>query len=387
MAVEIPGYPDNLQPWTIAVCVSVTVLALICVGLRVLARREKGQALWWDDYMIIFSMAWNILVLGFVFAMLQQGMGIHVEHVPLDNIVLMAKYLVVAEILYVYNLVWTKISILLMFYRIFRFSYIKKAAYVIGTFVILWVICITFLFIFICVPVEKLWYPDLPGHCIDQVGTWIANAASTILSDVAILILPIPRIWQLQLRSTDKVALSCAFGLGFFVVFASAYRFTVLFSYSQLDPSYTLAPTVGWTVIEMSAGIISACLPTLVPALKLIGRTIGLGRLMSLTTTRGGDTREAKGSTGPSAAASVQRHEHHRSFPTKDGEFVRLSDDAEASTDDDQSPGNVRLRPDHDVSYIVTSVPRTKEDKRSTSTDEIPLNSIRVQTDFKQTRS
>ncbi|KAI0599760.1 hypothetical protein F4775DRAFT_108949 [Biscogniauxia sp. FL1348] len=382
MAVTIPGYADNLQPWSIAVSVSVTVLALLSVGLRVLARREKGQALWWDDYMIIFSMAWNLLTLGFVFAMLAEGMGIHVESVPMENIIQMAKYLVVAEILYVFNLVWTKISILLMFYRIFRFSYIKKAAYVIGTFVILWVICITFLFIFICVPVEKLWYPELPGHCINQVGTWIANAASTILSDMAILLLPIPRIWQLQLRTSDKLALSCAFGLGFFVVFASAYRFTVLFSYSALDPSYTLAPTVGWTVIEMSAGITSACLPTLVPALKLIGRTIGLGRLMSLSTTRGG-TREQKGSTGPSAA-SMPRHEHHKSFPDKDGEFVRLSDEAGVSTDDDRSP---RLRPDHDVSYIVTSVPRTKDDKRHTSTDEIPLNSIRVQTDFKQTRS
>ncbi|KAI1634520.1 hypothetical protein F4809DRAFT_618075 [Biscogniauxia mediterranea] len=382
MAVSIPGYPENLQPWTIAVSVSMTVLALVSVLLRVLARREKGQALWWDDYMIIFSMAWNLLVIGFVFAMLAEGMGVHVESVPMDSVIRIAKYLVVAEILYVFNLVWTKISILLMFYRIFRFSYIKRAAYVIGTFVVLWVICITFLFIFICVPVEKLWYPDLPGHCIDQVGTWIANAASTILSDMAILLLPIPRIWQLQLRTTDKLALSCAFGLGFFVVFASVYRFTVLFSYSALDPSYTLAPTVGWTVIEMSAGITSACLPTLVPALKLIGRTIGLGRLMSLSTTRGG-TREQKGSTGPSAA-SAPRHEHLKSFPDKDGEFVRLSDDAGVSTDDDRSP---RLRPDQDVSYIVTSVPRTKDDKRRTSTDEIPLNSIRVQTDFKQTRS
>ncbi len=42
------------------------------------------------------------------------------------------------------------------------------------------------------------------------------------------------------------------------VVFASGYRFSVLFSYSNSDPTYTLAPTVGWTCIEMSAGITAA---------------------------------------------------------------------------------------------------------------------------------
>jgi hypothetical protein len=102
-----------------------------------------------------------------------------------------------------------------MYYRIFRFPYFKIWAYIIGTFVILWVICITFLFIFICVPVQKLWYPDLPGRCINQVSTWIANAVSTIATDVAILLLPIPQVWKLQLRISEKIAVLIAFSLGF----------------------------------------------------------------------------------------------------------------------------------------------------------------------------
>jgi hypothetical protein len=102
-----------------------------------------------------------------------------------------------------------------MYYRIFRFPYFKRWAYVIGTFIVAWVICITFLFIFICVPVQKLWYPQLPGRCINQVGTWIANATSTIASDLATLILPIPQVWGLKLRNIEKFALTMAFGLGF----------------------------------------------------------------------------------------------------------------------------------------------------------------------------
>lgn len=53
----LPGFnPDNLQPWTVAVVVSMTILALMSVALRLVSRRIKGQPLWWDDYMILFSM-------------------------------------------------------------------------------------------------------------------------------------------------------------------------------------------------------------------------------------------------------------------------------------------------------------------------------------------
>jgi nicotinamide riboside transporter PnuC len=46
----------NLQPWTIATVATVTALAFVTVCLRLLARFERAQKLWWDDYMIIFSM-------------------------------------------------------------------------------------------------------------------------------------------------------------------------------------------------------------------------------------------------------------------------------------------------------------------------------------------
>ncbi|RYP05571.1 hypothetical protein DL765_009805 [Monosporascus sp. GIB2] len=382
MAVELDGYPENLQPWSISVVVAVTVLALVSVALRILARWEKGQKLWWDDYLIIWSMLWNLVVDGFIGGMIHYGMGIHIEQVPTDDVVMQAKFLLVAEILYVFNLVWTKLSILMMFYRIFRFSYFKKAAYAIGAFIVAWVICITFVFIFICVPVQKVWAPDMPGRCVNQVGTWIANAASTILSDLAILILPMPAIWKLQLRQADRIALSFAFGLGFFVVFASAYRFTVLFSYSALDPSYTLAPTVGWTAIEMSAGIVSACLPTMVPAFKLIGRIIGLRKLMSMSSSKDA-SRPTKATMG-GASANAPRPKRGESIGVTDGDFYRLSDEEGKSTDNDDTSFDPKLRPEHNVTHAVASSPGVGRHGRRMSGDEIPLNSIRVKRDFKQ---
>jgi hypothetical protein len=172
----LPGFnPDNIQPWTVSVVVSMTILALVSVILRLISRRIKGQPFWWDDYMIIFSMVryqvmtapgrmeqltgtkgWNLVVVAFIFAMHASGMGIHADLLDPADIVWMAKWLVVAEILYAFNLGWTKISILLMYYRIFHLPYFKKMAWAVGAFVMVWVVTITFLFVFICVPVEKM---------------------------------------------------------------------------------------------------------------------------------------------------------------------------------------------------------------------------------------
>jgi hypothetical protein len=54
--VRMAGDSDNLQPWAIATTISLTVLAVVSVCLRVLSRFERKQKLWWDDWMIIWSM-------------------------------------------------------------------------------------------------------------------------------------------------------------------------------------------------------------------------------------------------------------------------------------------------------------------------------------------
>lgn len=113
------------------------------------------------------------------------------------------------------NLAITKLSLLTMYYRIFPVGNFRMWAYTIGAFIIAWVVTIVFVFIFLCVPVKKMWYPDTPGHCVNQVATWCANAASTIASDLAILLLPIPRVLKLNISLIQKVSLGVAFGLGF----------------------------------------------------------------------------------------------------------------------------------------------------------------------------
>lgn len=84
-------------------------------------------------------------------------------------------------------------------------------------------------------------------------------------------------------------------------MFASSFRTWVLFNYSKHDISYTLAPLLAWSDVEMSAGIISACLPTMRPLVRLVTARLGLAsifRLSRFTRSWADGSREESNSAG-----------------------------------------------------------------------------------------
>lgn len=196
------------------------------------------------------------------------------------------------------------------------------------------------------------------------------------------------RPWVLVSFSTplNTVILICLYS----VIFASAYRLSVLFSYSATDPTFTLAPTVGWTAIEMSAGITSACLPTMRPAFLFIARNLGANSswLSIFREATSGVSQSAQTNinahTGSANTSTAQRS-HARAESGRS--FYRLPDDSKSKTQDsDKSPVDVELRPKHGCVYTVSSVANRKSETESLSGDEIPLHSISVQKKITQIR-
>lgn len=190
------------------------------------------------------------------------------------------------------------------------------------------------------------------------------------------------------------------------VVFASAYRTSVLFTYAKTDPTYTLAPTVGWTAIEMSAGIISACLPTLLPIALRFAKVLGYSRSASVPsgcsnappTFGGTGGSKPKYSRGSNNLTNFSTRADDADFPKTDSNpFYRLPDTESESvvsrelrpidsrSDTPDTPLASKLRPDmkgygHTVQSYTTNGDRSID-------DDIPLQGIRVQTDLKQSSS
>jgi hypothetical protein len=128
----------------------------------------------------------------------------------------------IGRILYCVNLFLIKLAILLQLLRIFvplrqrnwMFWTCHALIWLNGIYYTVYV----FLAIFPCNPVKKGWttqvYPEIPGRCLNLHAAYMAGAVINTASDLSIVILPQPLIWNLQLSLKRKIGLCAIFLLG-----------------------------------------------------------------------------------------------------------------------------------------------------------------------------
>jgi hypothetical protein len=173
------------------------------------------------------------------------------------------------------------------------------------------------------------------------------------------------------------------------VIFASVYRLTILVSYSALDPTYTLARVVGWTAIEMSAGIVSACLPTMKPALQLIVRKLGIkesmpGLFRSHTST-GFSKTDPSNNTNNLAIKDASTGTNQSRPRGSQGTFHLLPNvTGSCGQESSQMPVDSELPPDHSFTRTITSLPGKKGEEASLSGEKVPLHRDAMQKNFWQ---
>ncbi|KAB8213024.1 hypothetical protein BDV33DRAFT_185619 [Aspergillus novoparasiticus] len=200
--------------------------------------------------------------------MVRNGLGLHADHLSDNELVTLGKLLLVFECVYCVTVGSIKLSILSMYYRIFVDLQFHIATFVLLGTTIAWVIAIVFVSIFQCTPIARASDKSITGHCIDLKGSFIGNALPNILTDIAIVSLPIRRVWKLQASTAQRLSIILTFLTSSFVVFASAYRFSTLFEFQPTDLSWILSRANMWCIVEIALGVVSACLPTLRPLLR-----------------------------------------------------------------------------------------------------------------------
>lgn len=146
-------------------------------------------------------------------------MGIHQSDLDAGRITRLIQIFTVGEIAYGWNIALTKISVLLLYYRLLQVAFqtssvLRAVGYGITALVIISALVFLFTSVFECIPVQKRWRPELPGHCMEYVIPWTLNAVLTILTDVAILVLPVPQIWKMRLGVMEKMGVTSIFALG-----------------------------------------------------------------------------------------------------------------------------------------------------------------------------
>ena len=133
----------------------------------------------------------------------------------------MRQWINITHIVYNPTAFFAKLSILLQYSRVFNPTgkgdislYIAIRICILAVFVFYFVRL--FFDIFQCSPREKIWDPLITtGHCYDGEAAYKASGIFNVISDFAILILPVPSVWRLNMSLRKKLLTICVFASGF----------------------------------------------------------------------------------------------------------------------------------------------------------------------------
>lgn len=108
---------------------------------------------------------------------------------------------------------FVKISVLILFYRIFITRSFRLAACIVGIVIFLWWIEVFFVQTVRCTFVQKNWNSTVQDHCGSEKIFEIFISVSWIVTDFAVFILPLSMIYNLHMPLNQKIVLK-----GFFVL-------------------------------------------------------------------------------------------------------------------------------------------------------------------------
>ncbi len=216
-----------------------------------------------------------------------RGLGRPSDTIPyMDGTQLLASQYA-AFVLYNPAIMAVKTSILVLYLRISKDTrlFLSWAATITLVLVNIAGIAMTFLTIFRCSPIQASYAPVIDSRCISLETLYLTAAPVNVVTDLAILILPIPVLTALKLPWRQRFILVLTFLLGAFTLFIDIVRiYQIQLATIGVDPasisetdiaaslefSYNISLALLWSVLEVNIGITCACIPTLRPLAQRI---------------------------------------------------------------------------------------------------------------------
>ncbi|KAJ5089603.1 hypothetical protein N7532_008287 [Penicillium argentinense] len=263
------AHPDDVYH-TLNLVVQCLCIPIVsgAVALRFYTRFRFKQNLGIEDYACI--VAW-LLFMGYCGVSIlvgRHGGGYHIGDLSPEMAIQFKKFCYIATLLYCPMALFVKIALLSILTRIFA-PYRSKVWFI---YILLGALCIYYsialiIKIRICYPIPYYWLGEElegGGTCLDQAAALIADSVISVVSDIIILVLPLPLTWSLQMSRNKKLRVIGLLGAGGFAVGFSLYRLVlVLKDGSSPDQSIVFMCVILSGNAEGGVGLICACLPVL----------------------------------------------------------------------------------------------------------------------------
>ncbi|KAL8774200.1 MAG: hypothetical protein Q9194_004095 [Teloschistes cf. exilis] len=339
------------------------------------------------------------------FLAVHHGFGRHILLLDLDQVTAFSKLFFATTCIFPVAAAALKFSVLFFYHRIFPIRAFTLWNIAIGVIVIAWFIAFIVSQFLTCRPIAFYWDKSIPGgHCINSnhVAYYITSPPD-ILTNVAILVLPIPWLWNLQMQRRRKVVLTFIFLLGSFAALGSILRIPFLVEFNVNDAScfdplsmtivlsqtpsslsdYDADSVVNagiWLNVEIAIGILSASLPLMRPLFSRAFPSQVRSRFSRSRNTHGSQRlTDGPNASNPNASSGQSHSRINKSARVKsleDAENIYVGGDGKRTNRDWYSAAAAPKRGKGGIGDTTTTSEEGSEE------DIIPMGKIQVRRDI-----
>ncbi|KZL67488.1 integral membrane protein [Colletotrichum incanum] len=212
----LPGFETQSRAGEVYVVhIIFFVLSVITVLARLAAARTSRRDLELDDWLALAAVVFIMGLFIGTMLFLRFGLGRHEVVVEKEDHLNITRYfqtMFANEILYPLGLGCARLSLAVLYYRIFGLFSARYYLYGVIAFIVAWTIYASVPTIVACTPVEDFW--KIRKNCIDLARLYISTAVGSIVTDFTLIILPIRYTLGLEMSYNQKALLVLVFVFG-----------------------------------------------------------------------------------------------------------------------------------------------------------------------------
>ncbi|KAK6219176.1 hypothetical protein LQW54_002425 [Pestalotiopsis sp. IQ-011] len=134
--------------------------------------------------------------------------------------------------------------------------------------VVMWALATVLVTLFLCKPIAFNWDTTIAGgKCGNTLASWKSTGIVNIVTDVIILLLPVPSLCKVQMVLYKKLVIIAMFTLGVFTTAVGTARLVAIININQADITFSVAWAIVFSALECSVAVSLSCIPLLRPVL------------------------------------------------------------------------------------------------------------------------
>ncbi|WZH45494.1 hypothetical protein QYS62_006554 [Fusarium acuminatum] len=210
-----------------------------------------------------------------VIAACSNGLGEHRDAISDDDFMRFSKLMYASRVLSILVHATTKVSLGLLIRQIDRQGGLNLANMILGGVVIAWAISGVLTTAFQC-SLPQPWLAESRQQCPNQGPIFIYNRIMIISTDLALCILPVAMMWEVQTSIRRKIIVMALFGTRLIVPIITIPEIThALYMFGDSDDvTWQAVSTMIWGQIALGLSVLTVCIPSLKGVIdSLLGST------------------------------------------------------------------------------------------------------------------